>query len=360
MDGQMSDLLKPLILVLDPDYDFLEEMQRQAQEKSIQIKTLPYSSRDRKPIEDVILENYPDILIINLDQDNEVNHGNPVLEVRRVPLPIPPIIIGITSREAVSLKQRCYDYGIDDYLLKPFNVSEVWMRLGVSLRIRSLQHQLDSATRKLSALNLRLSNSNKSLEVMTLTDELTGLNNMRFMTQYLEKQFQLFSRYDRPFAVMMIDLDKFKEVNDRNDHLVGSETIKVMGQIINQSTRASDIKARYGGDEYVVAMPETEREGAIVVAERIRVDIEAQQLSGTQDIFSVTSSIGVASFDKKRHKNFRDIVRDADVALYMAKNAGRNRVVYFNSNVMSVKASVDAGYDESQSAVFTEIKKSSS
>ena len=353
----MSDPVSPRILFLDPDHDFLEEMEAIGNARGVQIVAVPYSTRDKRPVEDILLEHYPDIIVINLDQDDEASHGAPVLEIRRVPLPIPPIILGTTAREAVSLKQRCYDNGIDDYLLRPFRPNEVWMRLSVLLRMRSLQHQLSDATRKLSSMNTKLTHSNKSLEVMTITDELTGLNNMRFMTQFLDKQFQLFARYDRPFSVLMIDLDKFKEVNDQNDHLVGSETIKIMGRIIHENTRGSDIKARYGGDEYIVAMPETEGMGAYVVGDRIRESIEAYELAGTTSTFKITASIGVATFEKARHVNFRDIIRDADIALYMAKKGGRNRIVLFDISMGSRENIREAGYDETQSSVFTEIKK---
>jgi two-component system cell cycle response regulator len=352
----MPDQVTPLLLVLDPDQDFLERFESEAKKRSIKVVTHTFSNRTPVVLEDIVLKHYPDIVIVNLDQDSELEHGRPVLEIRKTPLALSPIILGTTSRDAMALKTRCYDYGIDDYLIRPFSAVDVWLRLGVLLRIRALQKQLDLATRKLSAANSQLSNSNRSLEVMTITDELTGLNNMRFMTQYLEKQYLLFSRYARPFSIMMIDLDHFKSVNDKNDHLVGSETIKLMGRIINEATRSSDIKARYGGDEYIIAMPETDPSASRIVAERIRKSIADQKVKGhLSDAFQVTASVGVASYTPQKHKSYRDLIRDADLSLYVAKKTGRNRVVHFEDEVMLSQKEVD--YDESQSSVLGELKK---
>jgi two-component system cell cycle response regulator len=355
----MLDPLKSSILLLDPDYDFLEAVAELGKKKNLTIVAQPYSKREKPEIEELLFEIYPDIVVINLDQSDELTFGEPIQEILRVPMPIPPLIVGTTSNDSISLKTRAYLLGIDDYLVRPFTPADVWLRLDVHLRTRKLQRQLETATRKLSAVNVQLSSSNRTLEEMTLTDELTGLNNMRFMTQYMEKQFQLFSRYDRHFSIMMIDLDHFKEVNDKNDHLVGSETIKVIGHLISDATRGSDIKARYGGDEYIVAMPETDGPAAFLVGERIRSSISAYKLKGSHNnIFQVTSSIGIGTFEKSRHKIYPDIVRDADYALYIAKKLGRNRVELFSEKLVQENKALSTDYDETQSAVFTEIKKS--
>lgn len=355
----MSDPHKLSILILDPDSDFTESLIKQGSKKNVNFISRPYSSRERPSLDDLIFETFPDIVILNLDVDDELNFADPVGQILKVPMPIPPIVLGTTARDSIALKTRAYKLGIDDFMVRPFTAADVWLRLDVLMRTRRLQRQLDSATRKLSATNLRLFSSNRHLEEMTLTDELTGLNNMRFMTQFLEKQFQLFARYDRSFSVMMIDLDHFKSVNDSNDHLVGSETIRIVGKLIHEATRGSDIKARYGGDEYIVAMPETDGPTAKSVGERIRASIESKDFYGSDGKqFRVTSSIGVGSFVKDRHKTYQDIIRDSDFALYMAKRNGRNRVELYDVDMQKMQnQEASEGYDQTQSAVFTEIKK---
>ena len=365
----MSAPAKPRILVLDPDSDFLEGIIDEGHSREADIYTPPYSLKDKPSLEELILHLFPDIVVINLDVDDELKFASSVLEIIRVPLPIPPIVFGTTSREGLSFKQLAYANGIDDYQVRPFSPKDVWLRLDVLLRTRRLQIQLDQTSRKLSNLNAQLSDSNKTLEEMTITDELTGLNNMRFMTQYLDKQFHLFSRYKRPFSLMMIDLDHFKEVNDKNDHLLGSETIRRVGGIIHQSTRNSDIKARFGGDEYIIALPETEGMAAFKLADRIREAIEKMEIVGRDGkSFCISASIGVGTFDTNLHKKYEDIVRDADYALYVAKANGRNRVILSSDISSSISSSISADtggdaksdkktYDENQSSVLSEIKK---
>jgi two-component system cell cycle response regulator len=354
----MSDPAKPLILLLDPDQDFLDAMEVEGHKRTVEIVAKPFSGQNREKLEDIVAECYPDIVVLNLDLDDELSFGEPVVEILRVPLPIPPIVMGTTARDAFALKSRAYHYGIDDVLIRPFNPREAWLRLDVLLRTRRLQRQLDLATRKLSTLNVSLQTSNRHLEEMTITDELTGLNNMRYMTQYLEKQFQVFSRHDRPFSVMMIDLDHFKQVNDKNDHLVGSDTIRTVGQIIHAATRGSDIKARYGGDEYIVAMPETDGDSAQTVAERIREAIRTCEFFGNEGApFTVTASIGLACFERARHTNYKEIIKDADFAMYVAKQRGRDQVVLYEHGKTNAPEGSSENYDETQSSVLSEIEK---
>ncbi len=346
----MSDPVKPTVLVLDPDHDFLDSMKKLGDTRPINMVCVPYSTRERDPIESLITKHFPDIVIMNLDQDSELDFGSPISEIREIPLTASPIILGTTKQDSVSFKQKAYNLGVDDYLIRPFTPIDIWLRLDVLLRIRRLQKQLDHATRKLSFVNVQLAESNRKLEEMTLTDELTGLYNMRFMLQFLEKQFDLSARYDRAFSIMMVDLDHFKNVNDSNDHLVGSAAIKAVGGVIEVTSRKSDIKARYGGDEYIIALPEADQTAAKLAGERLRKAISECELTGSDGHkFTITASIGATTFNKMIHKNYLDVVKDADAAMYRAKQMGRNRVYLYDG--------ITGDYDSSQSSVLTEIKK---
>lgn len=349
----MSDPVpRSKLLFLDSDNDFLEDMKRLAETRNVEVEIKLFNMSDKKNLEDLILNSYPDLIVMNLDIDDALDFGNCVNEILHIPLANPPMIVGITSHDEISLKTKAYHAGVLDYLSRPFSPHDLWLRLDVLVKIRHLQRQFDVATRKLSTLNLKLSETNQKLEEMIVTDELTGLNNMRFMTQFLEKQFPVLKRHQRPFCIMMIDLDNFKQVNDKNDHLVGSAAIRQAGRIIDICTRGSDIKARYGGDEYIVAMPETDLAGAHLVAERLRQTLEKEKMPGLEGAsFNVTASIGLAPFDTQRHTAFTDIIKDADRALYAAKDNGRNQVVVYTH------AEQTAEYDESQSSALSEITK---
>lgn len=346
----MSEAKEFKVIVLDPDQDFLQEVATLCPNPSIAVIKHHYTRKTPLSVEDLLLEHYPDIVVINLDQDDMIDFGDIVSKIHSIPFATPPILVGTTLQEGLKFKELAYQNGIADYLLRPFSVQELWMHLLVHLRTRRLQKQLDMALRSLSSLNLQLAESNRRLEELSVTDELTGLFNMRYMAEYLEKTFSLIKRHNRSFSLMMIDLDHFKEVNDQNDHLVGSASIRSVGIAIEQATRKTDIKARYGGDEYIIVMPETNQDAALFVAERVLHAIATTELTGNEGAkFKITASIGVATYDSKRHQNYRDLVKDADRAMYRAKQSGRARVVTFEGPI--------EGYDETQSSILTAIEK---
>ncbi|NCN26694.1 diguanylate cyclase [bacterium] len=338
-------------LFLDPDEDFLETMESFAKKRSAYIGKVQFTRDVRPKLLEIIQSNIPDVIVIHLDHDNEEHFGDCVREIHSVPLVPPPIVVGITDRTDQFLVQKAFEAGVDDYLVRPCVPMTLWLKLDVWARIRSLQRSFDLATRRLSTLNAKLSQSNHRLEELSVTDELTGLSNMRFMTQALEKHFTLLQRYERPFSIIMLDLDHFKSVNDDNDHLVGSAMIKSIGAVIDACTRNTDIKARYGGDEYIIAMPETGENSALVVAERLRESIFNNVLDFDDDLkVRVTASIGVASYQVQRHRSFTELIKDADRAMYLAKEGGRNRVCQYDPKKTG-------GYDESQSTIMTAVKK---
>jgi diguanylate cyclase (GGDEF)-like protein len=167
----------------------------------------------------------------------------------------------------------------------------------------------------------RLREARQELERLSVTDGLTGLYNRRRLMDALAEEERRFHRHKRPFAVLMADIDHFKEYNDSFGHLAGDQVLARVGALVRQSTRDVDCAARYGGEEFVVMMPETDVEGATEVADRIRKRLAGELIAGGR----VTLSIGVAEFP--RHGVTPEAVLGAaDAALYKAKRAGRNRV----------------------------------
>ena len=152
-------------------------------------------------------------------------------------------------------------------------------------------------------------------------DPLTDLHNRRGFDEYLGGEIARFERYGRPFAVIMLDIDHFKKINDTHGHDVGDHAIKRVADLVASSLRDVDIAARYGGEEFAIILPETNLARAVEVAERIRGRVEA---SSTPQI-RLTISAGVAAAPESSSDG-KDLVRKADAALYASKNAGRNKV----------------------------------
>lgn len=210
------------------------------------------------------------------------------------------------------------DAGADDYIVKPFVPLEMLARIRTHLRIRALHEQLSLA--------------NERLKELVDTDDLTGLFNMRSFYQKLEFEMERAKRFGREVAVVMMDMDYFKTVNDGHDHLFGSFVLTEVGKIIKANTRNIDIPARYGGDEFVVVLSETNEAGVKHFCERLRQSIQATVFTHGEDSIKLTISLGFAVFDPHEVIAPRDLVRRADHALYDAKRSGRNQVQGYKSD----------------------------
>src|SRR5262249_21173922 len=157
---------------------------------------------------------------------------------------------------------------------------------------------------------------------------LTQLLNRRALTERITAEMERALRYDSSLALLMIDLDHFKRVNDTYGHLVGDDVLRDVASLLTQTIRTTDMVARYGGEEFLVLLPETEDVGAESFAERIRVAVEAHPFGARSDqpALKLTASIGVATFPAARIESVEDLFARADAALYRAKADGRNRV----------------------------------
>jgi diguanylate cyclase (GGDEF)-like protein len=164
-------------------------------------------------------------------------------------------------------------------------------------------------------------------ERLSFTDSLTGAWNRRYLELTLNEETQRGQRFGRPYSVLMLDLDRFKRVNDRHGHRKGDAVLVEMCQRIGSSIRSHiDTLARFGGEEFVVVLPETGREGAMAAAEKIRQLVRAEPFGDGKEAVKVSISVGVATFPLDGG-NPEELIRAADRALYEAKRAGRDRVV---------------------------------
>lgn len=170
-----------------------------------------------------------------------------------------------------------------------------------------------------------------TLQRDVVTDPLMGIYNRRFLDRQIEHEFNISCRHENPFSLALIDVDHFKGFNDNYGHHIGDLVLKRVAEILKNNIRRSDYVGRFGGEEILVIIPNTNKEGALRLSEKIREVISSSPIisaaeSCCRNDLYCTVSIGVASFDSSRHKTFKDLINDADVAMYEAKCAGRNRV----------------------------------
>lgn len=171
-----------------------------------------------------------------------------------------------------------------------------------------------------------------TLRDANLRDAMTGLNNRRFLEEYVETLVATAQRRKSPMTLMMLDLDYFKMVNDTYGHDAGDTVLKTLAKVLVQSVRAADIVIRYGGEEFLIIMQGTGGEDADKVAEKIRAAVEALKIQLVGTVLQKTISIGIAEFPKDS-ETFWQTLKYADVALYHAKESGRNRVVRFTPDL---------------------------
>ncbi|MGK7346412.1 MAG: diguanylate cyclase [Candidatus Nitrospinota bacterium M3_3B_026] len=255
---------------------------------------------------------------------------------------------------------------VDSYLSKPLDVEEarktvsmalgeVWIRRKESAFRKELGHKVEEATaqlkeknrllerkeRETASLNAQLKEEreqlreanerlvrlNEQLERLSITDGLTKLYNFRHFSRRIQEEFYRARRYEGGLSLLMLDIDDFKKVNDTYGHPTGDDVLRQVAGEIRASSRQPDVAARYGGEEFTLMLPEVGLAGAAVRAERLRKSLEAKRFEGKGKPFSITVSIGVATYNPEIMEEPDDLVKAADKALYNAKEMGKNLVV---------------------------------
>lgn len=220
---------------------------------------------------------------------------------------------------------EAFEAGADDFLTKPYVEDELLARLRAGVRIIDLQNLVTARQIEVHKINARMAILNRKLQELATTDDLTKLNNRRFMLERLRENWALADRHERPMSFIMLDVDHFKRFNDTYGHEAGDVVLVEVAACIRSQLRMADVCGRLGGEEFAVLCPETDLKGTAELAERIRYAIETHQITHNARSLSVTISAGVAQ-RSQQHSDCDALMAAADKALYAAKNAGRNRV----------------------------------
>jgi diguanylate cyclase (GGDEF)-like protein len=220
-------------------------------------------------------------------------------------------ITAVTDEESI---EKAYDLGGADYVTKPFKPKELLSRVKKELKIQDLIHDLEE--------------QKKELKLLASTDSMTKLYNRRYFTKISEHTFDLVKREQKKLSIMMIDIDRFKSINDTYGHQIGDEVIISLANILLKNQRKSDIVCRFGGEEFLILLPHTSTDGTNIVAQKIRQDVENVSISNN---LHFTVSIGISAVIPEDTDIDMAIAR-VDKALYKAKTSGRNRVCTFRLN----------------------------
>ncbi|WP_117193942.1 PleD family two-component system response regulator [Rhizobium terrae] len=224
-----------------------------------------------------------------------------------------PLLL-VTELGADDMIVRALDLGVNDYIVRPIDPNELVARVLTQIKRKRYNDRLRTSVRQTIEL--------------AVTDGLTGLNNRRYLDNHLKVLFNRAAARGRALSVCITDIDRFKSVNDTYGHDAGDEVLREFAGRIRSTVRGADLACRYGGEEFVVVMPDTDAAAAAAIAERLRSIVESHPfaLKTAGVMLNITASLGIAC-NTHGAETPEQLLKQADRALYEAKNSGRNRVV---------------------------------
>lgn len=237
-------------------------------------------------------------------------------------------VIIITSYASIDTAITALREGAYDYMMKPFDDIDI---ISVVAERALEKHRLIEENKRLIAdlkvKNSALEEANNTLNDLAVRDGLTGVYNHRYFQEAFQKELERSKRHGHSLSLLFIDVDKFKDFNDKHGHQRGDQVLRSIASILQNSARNIDVVARYGGEEFVVLLAETENGGALKFAEKLRHSVECHSVEGAEGLgqVKVTISAGVSTYPENG-ANITDLIQHADKALYRAKHSGRNMI----------------------------------
>jgi two-component system cell cycle response regulator len=232
-------------------------------------------------------------------------------------------IIMLTVRGELQERVEGLNIGADDYLPKPFADEELDARIFAALRVKATEHELKRRNSELQSML-------HHVEALAITDPLTGLFNRRRFDDVLKREFAVTKRYATALSCLMVDVDHFKRINDLYGHDAGDRVLSGVASRLSARLREVDTAARFGGEEFAVLLPQTPKQGAMIVAERIAGVVRRDHFEFADGSASVTVSVGVADSRDVTGSAPEALIKAADTALYLAKSRGRDQVVAYS------------------------------
>lgn len=249
-----------------------------------------------------------DVILLDVEMP-DINGFDLCRRLKSEPSCVNTPIIFLTGASSPEDRVMGLDLGATDYVIKPFHPAEFQARVRAALRTK---HLLDL------------------LQHRAQIDGLTSLRNRAYLNDRLTAEISRINRRPEPLGAIMMDVDHFKSINDTYGHATGDEVLRSIGEVLNTRTRKEDIVARYGGEEFAILTPGVGDDGTYQLAERLRRTMEGLSIRGRAGLIRVTCSFGISYFDPDSPDT---LLQRADVALYAAKQRGRNCVVVYEPSL---------------------------
>ena len=248
-------------------------------------------------------------------------------------------IIMVTAHQEAEYLLECIRCSVDGYLLKPIDMKQleesIYKVVNQIHCDRTAQDYERHLEEQVKARTLELESAHKELITMINKDSMTGLYNRRYFNEISNTLLQISKREGTVLSALMIDIDRFKVVNDNFGHLIGDQVLKRVAKIMLDMMRDSDIVVRFGGEEFIILLPGTQLEGAGLIAHKMREAIATTDIViDKETTIKITVSIGIATCDCTNDTDIDDLVHRVDVAMYDAKRSGRNKAIIYNKGTL--------------------------
>jgi len=307
-------MLKGKVLIIDDDVLSIEvtgDLLKKAGYNIIKAKS------GLKGIVFALLEE-PDVVLLDMvmpvmDGFETAKRLKRMITVKDIP------IIFLTTGHVEAYITKAYAVGAVDYIMKPVTPRELLARVHTQIQLKKAQDQLKKSYKTVKS-------ENEELNQLLIIDDLTKLYTRKYLIEYIEKEKVKFDETSEAFSLIMVDIDYFKNINDGYGHHCGDQILSEVSKDLKKSLRKKDIIARWGGEEFLILLPETSKAEATKVANRMLKDIRSDQYTYEDVKLSVTISCGISEY--KSDQSIDDIIKKADQKLYKAKENGRNRISY--------------------------------
>ena len=290
----------------------------------------------------LVHEHFYDLVLLDVMMP-EMDGFETCREIKIIPQYKEVPVIFLTARTDKNSVVEGLETGGADYITKPFHGRELALRVGTHIELKRTREKLEEINAELQKELLagmklseeleqskkELQRANQQLHTLATTDPLTGMMNRRRMIDFLDYEATRIKRTDNSYSVLMCDIDHFKTFNDKFGHETGDVVLKKVAAALIEGVREQDKAARWGGEEFLLLLPETEGEGAVTLAEKLRLAVESLETEVNGELLQVTMTFGAAVSDKSI--DFDETIRRADSALYQGKEGGRNRVFLYQN-----------------------------
>ncbi|AFZ45337.1 response regulator receiver modulated diguanylate cyclase [Halothece sp. PCC 7418] len=280
---------------------------------------------------ELVVESVPDLVLLDAMMP-EMDGFTCCAELqKRLGKNCPPVLM-VTVLDDEKSVNLAFEVGATEYITKPINWAVLRKRIDRLLTTRWALQELERRYEQAHQLSLELEKANQKLEYLARVDALTQVANRRTFNERFQEEWNRSRRDSSPISLILCDVDYFKKYNDYYGHQAGDSCLYKIAKILQENCqRASDLVARYGGEEFAIILGGIHLEEATHLAEKIRLHVQESAIphQANPNGNSVTLSLGVASLIPDENYSKNDLVRQADAALYEAKNAGRDRVVVY-------------------------------